>query len=529
MSSDISSDKSRSRSPVVPAGPADQPSKLDWIAVIGGIVGAFMAVLDIQITNASLQDIQGALSATVEEGSWISTSYLIAEVIVIPMSGWLAARFGLRPFILTATAAFTFFSLLCSFAWNLESMIVFRAFQGMAGGVLIPTAFTIISLKLPLSMRAKGMALFGITATFAPAIGPTLGGWLTAQFSWHYIFYINLPAGILMFILLSFGLQKGQADAKRATDWPGILTMAAGLGSLQYLLEEGQRKDWFTDPHIVLLTAFSVSSLALFIWRQLSAKEPLLQLRILGQSQFLVASIASAMLGLGLYGSVYLMPLYLARVQGYNALQIGEVIMWMGLPQLVLMPLVPKLMQWIDSKYLVATGFLLFALSSLLTSHLSLDMAHDQLIIPQLIRALGQPLIMVPMSLLAIQGIKPQDLPSASSLFNIFRNLGGAVGIALLATLVEHQYAVHLWHLSEQVNLFEPATVNVLQQLESVSQQSGQALAMLQRTLQREATIMAYNDAFSAVSLGLIGSATVLLLFIRPQPAGATSAPAAAH
>lgn len=481
---------------------------------MSAMLGAFMAVLDIQITNSSLKDIQGALSATLEEGSWISTSYLVAEIIMIPLTAWLVQLLSARRLAVWVSVGFLFSSLLCSFAWNLESMIVFRALQGFTGGALIPLAFTLTLIKLPEHHRAKGMALFAITATFAPSIGPTLGGWLTEGWGWEYIFYINIPPGLLMIAGLLYGLEKKPPhwELLKSTDYAGIVTLAMGLGCLQVFLEEGHRKDWLESTLIVQLGSVAVVSLILFVILQLSRPNPLINLGILRERNFGLTSIASLGMGLGLYGSIYLLPLYLAQIQNYNALQIGQVIMWMGIPQLFLIPLVPKLMKIIPPKLLCAAGFALFGLSSFASGALNPDFAGDQFHPIQIIRALGQPLIMVTVSLIATAYIQPQDAGSASSLFNILRNLGGAIGIALLATLLDSRAKIYFDYLREAVVPNNPA---VAERLASLTQQLGSeqaALGRLSEITHQQALIMAYNDAFHFVGIALAISMVAVLL-----------------
>ncbi len=481
---------------------------------MSAMLGAFMAVLDIQITNSSLKDIQGALSATLEEGSWISTSYLVAEIIMIPLTAWLVQLLSARRLAVWVSIGFLISSLLCSFAWSLESMIVFRAMQGFTGGALIPLAFTLTLIKLPDHHRAKGMALFAITATFAPSIGPTLGGWLTEGWGWEYIFYINIPPGLLMIAGLLYGLEKKPPhwELLKSTDYAGIVTLAMGLGCLQVFLEEGHRKDWLESTLIVQLGSVAAVSLVLFVILQLSRPNPLMNLGILRERNFGLTSIASLGMGLGLYGSIYLLPLYLAQIQNYNALQIGQVIMWMGIPQLFLIPLVPKLMKTIPPKLLCAAGFALFGLSSFASGALNPDFAGDQFHPIQIIRALGQPMIMVTISLIATAYIQPQDAGSASSLFNILRNLGGAIGIALLATLLDSRGKVYFDYLRESV---VPANPAVAERLAVLIQQLGSeqaALGRLSEITHQQAMIMAYNDAFHFVGIALAVSMVAVLL-----------------
>ncbi len=508
--------------------PEGEPSRRDWIAVMSAMLGAFMAVLDIQITNSSLKDIQGALSATLEEGSWISTSYLVAEIIMIPLTAWLVQLLSARRLAVWVSIGFLISSLLCSMAWSLESMIVFRALQGFTGGALIPLAFTMTLIKLPEHHRAKGMALFAITATFAPSIGPTLGGWLTENWGWEYIFYINVPPGLLMIAGLMYGLEKKAPhwELLKSTDYAGIVTLGLGLGCLQVFLEEGHRKDWLESQLIVGLGSVALISLILFVILQLSRDNPLINLRILRERNFGLTSISSVGLGLGLYGSIYLLPLYLAQIQNYNALQIGEVIMWMGIPQLFLIPLVPKLMKVISPKWLCALGFALFGAASFFSGVLNPDFAGPQFNQIQLIRALGQPMVMVTVSLIATAYIQPQDAGSASSLFNILRNLGGAIGIALLATLLDSRAKTYFDYLREAL---VPGNAAVDERLNLLTEQLGSqqaALAKLSEITHQQATIMAYNDAFHFVGLALAISMLAVLL-TRKLPAGATGG--AAH
>jgi DHA2 family multidrug resistance protein len=501
--------------------PAGEPTRRDWIAVMSVMLGAFMAVLDIQITNSSLKDIQGALSATLEEGSWISTSYLVAEIIMIPLTAWLVQLLSARRLAVWVSLGFLGASLLCSMAWSLESMIVFRALQGFTGGALIPLAFTLTLIKLPEHHRAKGMAMFAMTATFAPSIGPTIGGWLTENWGWQYIFYINIPPGLLMIAGLMYGLEKKEShwELLKSTDYMGILSLGVGLGCLQVFLEEGHRKDWLESNLIVSLGSIALFSLITFVIVQFSKPNPLINLRILGNRNFGLSSISSLGMGVGLYGSIYLLPLYLAQIQNYNALQIGEVIMWMGVPQLFLIPLVPKLMKFISPKWLCTLGFGLFGLASFSSGVLNPDFAGPQFNQIQIIRALGQPLIMVTISLIATAYILPQDAGSASSLFNILRNLGGAIGIALLATLLDARTKTYFDYLRESI---VPSNPQVAERMASMADRFGSdtaALGKMSEIVHQQASIMAYNDAFHFVGIAL-GISMIAVLLTKALPAG---------
>ena len=494
-----------------------------WIGVMGTILGAFMAVLDIQITNASLKDIQAALGATLEEGSWISTAYLDAEIVVIPLTGWLSQVFSVRRYILVNAAFFVFFSMCCAWAWNLNSMIVFRALQGLSGGILIPMAFTFLLTNLPPKKQPIGMAMFALTATFAPSIGPTLGGWLTENYGWQYVFYLNLIPGLLLLAAVWYAVAPTplKLELLKEGDWWGIISMAIGLGSLQVVLEEGSRKDWFSSDFIVRLTIIAAIFLSAFFWIELTRKRPFINLRLLTRRNFGLASIVNISLGVGLYGSVYILPLYLGQIQQYNAMQIGEVIMWAGVPQLFIVPMVPKLMQRIDMRLLIGIGVSFFAVSCFMNASMTHETGIDQLRWSQLVRALGQPLIMVPLSTIATAGMEKHEAGSASGLFNMMRNMGGSMGIAALATLVTQREQFHSNRLGESVSLYNPATQERINQMTQyfvsrgadLSVAKDQAIKVIDNLVRREAYVMAFNDCFYFVGIALLLSGIAILGF----------------
>jgi len=516
--------------PAAPATPA--VSAKTWIAVIGATLGAFMAVLNIQIVNASLADIQGAIGAGIDDGGWISTSYLIAEIVVIPLSGWLAQVFSIRIYLLTNAVLFLVLSAACALAQDLPQMIVLRAVQGFTGGVLIPMAFTLIITLLPRTKQPVGLALFALSATFAPAIGPTIGGYLTENFGWQYIFYVNLVPGAIMVGMLWYAL-----DAKpmklallREGDWAGIITMAIGLSALQTVLEEGNKDDWFGSPFIVKLSVIAATALTAFLIIELTAKKPLLNLRLLVRRNFGFGMLANFLLGVALYGSVFILPQYLARIQGYNAEQIGMVLAWTGLPQLVLIPLVPRLMQKFDARIIIGVGFVLFAASNFLNIYMTNDYAADQLLWPNVVRAIGQALVMAPLSAVATAGIEAENAGSASGLFNMMRNLGGAVGIALLQTLLTKREQYHSNVLMQSVSVFEQATRTRLEQLTQYFINHGvldradaahRAYVAIGHTVQKQAYIFAFSDTFYLLGMALI--VALIAVFFLKKP-GQTSA-----
>jgi DHA2 family multidrug resistance protein len=501
----------------------------EWIAIWGAMLGAFMAVLDIVITNVAINDIQGALSTTVDEASLISTSYLVPEIIMIPLSGWLMRTFSLRRFYLFSITLFTFSSLLCSFAWNLESMIVFRAMQGFGGGALIPLGFTVIMTTLPIEKRPMGMALFSLTATVAPALGPTLGGWLVSLYDWRYIFYLNIPAGVLMFAMLAFGLDKTKANWSllKEGDYTGILSMAVGFSTLVIMLERGRKENWFESNQILTLAIISCFSLMLFVYIELRKKNPLVNLRLFAQRDFLLGSGANALMGLGLLGPAFILPLYLANIHDFTSMQIGIVFMWMGLPQLLLVPLVPRLMRHFDARVVAAAGFAVFSISCFMTSNLSVDFGAEQLILPQLLRAIGQPLAMVPLTVITVQQIAQSDIPSASSLFNLTRKLGGAISIAWLATVLDSHTTIHFAHIGETVGAISDQTRTGLAELTQTLINQGvapleaqqKAFGLLVETIKREARILAFGDTMFLTGAGLALACVLVAPISKPSTA----------
>lgn len=498
-----------------------------WVAVVGSTLGAFMAVLNIQIVNASLADIQGAIGAGIDDGGWISTAYLIAEIVVIPLSAWLAKVFSVRTYLLVNAVLFLVFSMACAFAANLSQMIVLRAIQGFTGGVLIPMAFTIIITLLPKAKQPVGLALFALSATFAPAIGPTIGGYLTENWGWQYIFYVNLVPGAIMIAMLWFSLERApmQLNLLREGDWPGIATMAIGLAALQTVLEEGNKDDWFGSPYIVRLSVIAAVALSLFLVIELNTKKPLLNLRLLGRRNFGFGILANFLLGIALYGSVFILPVYLARIQGYNSEQIGMVLAWTGLPQLVLIPLVPRLMRRFDARLVIAVGFALFAASNFMNVHMTINTAADQLLWPNVVRAVGQALAFAPLSAVATAGIEQENAGSASALFNMMRNLGGAIGIAALQTFLTKREQFHSNILTNSVSLFEEATRNRIDRLTSyflshgisdVATAQHKAIIAVAARVKQQANIMAFSDTFYLLGIALIIALVATLLLKKP-------------
>jgi DHA2 family multidrug resistance protein len=526
----VSADRAQTNSApqMAPAVSAKTVSAKTWIAVFGATLGAFMAVLNIQIVNASLADIQGAIGAGIDDGGWISTSYLIAEIVVIPLSGWLAQVFSVRIYLLTNAVLFLILSVACAFAQDLPQMIALRAVQGFTGGVLIPLAFTLIITLLPKAKQPVGLALFALSATFAPAIGPTIGGYLTENWGWEYIFYVNLVPGAIMIGMLYISLESKpmKLSLLREGDWPGIITMAIGLAALQTVLEEGNKDDWFGSPFIVRLSIIAAVALAAFLWIELTTKKPLLNLRLLVRRNFGFGILANFLLGVALYGSVYILPVYLSRIQGYNAEQIGMVLAWTGLPQLFLIPLVPQLMKRFDARLIIGVGFMLFATSNFMNIFMTTNYAADQLFWPNIVRAIGQALVFAPLSAVATAGIEAENAGSASGLFNMMRNLGGAVGIAMLQTFLTKREQYHSNVLTQSVSLLEQATRTRIEQLTQYFMNHGvadhadaahRAVVAIGRIVQKQAYILAFSDTFYLLGVALIVALLAALLLKKPD------------
>jgi MFS transporter, DHA2 family, multidrug resistance protein len=499
---------------------SEKVSLRTWIAVLGTILGAFMAVLDIQITNASLREITGGIAATSEEASWVSTSYLIGEIITIPLTAWFGRVFGLRRYLLTNVLLFLLFSGLCGTATDLTQMIIYRALQGFTGGVLIPMAFTVVNTRLPPSKRALGLVLFGITATLAPAIGPYIGGLLTDSYGWPMVFYVNFVPGALMLaaILYAIDPQPLNLGLLWKGDWLGTIFMAIGLGSLIAFLEEGQNKDWFGSTFIQHCFLLAVVFIPLFIICELVSKHPIVNLRLLRVRNLALGSSINFLLGAGLYGSVFLLPQYLEQVQQYSAKQTGEAMILIGLPQLLVFPIVPRLMQRFDLRLLVFYGVLVFGGSCFLNIYMDPHFGGPQFQIANLIRALGQPFTIVPLSAIATAGLLREQQADGSAFFNIMRNLGGSVGTALLSTMITQREQFHDLRIGERVT---PYSIPVQQFLSSQTQHhfqnsgdpSGamqQAYRILQMSVQKSAFVMAFSECFLMIGVLLfIGSIAI--------------------
>ncbi len=499
------------------------------IAFLALVFGMFMAILDIQIVSASLSQIQAGLSAAPDEVSWVQTSYLIAEVIMIPMSGFLARALSTRVFFSICAGGFTIASALCATATSIEQMIVYRAFQGFIGGGMIPIAFAAAFTVFPREKQAMVTALVGLTVTLAPTIGPTVGGYLTELFSWHWLFLVNVIPGILATVICwtLVDFDKPEKGLLGRFDFVGLLFMALFLGSLEYVVEEGQKNDWFDDRGITMFATVSVVFCVLFFWRTLTVKTPIVDLYAYRDRNFAVGSVMTFVLGIGLFGLTYLYPLYLARIRGYDSLQIGETVFVTGLFMFLTAPIVGMLSRKVDPRRLIFLGLLGFAISAFELTPITQNWAFNELFFPQALRGVSLMMCMLPINSLALGTLPPDRVKNASGLFNLTRNLGGAVGLAAINTILQRRTDIHASQLSEHVGWGSSVAVERLSGMAaSLRPALGDAadLVALRRIggmVSQQAAVMAYADIFLLLAI-LFGS-MILLVPLVQRPRGAAA------
>ena len=486
------------------------------IAFMAMCFGMFMAFLDIQIVSSSLNDIQAGLAASGDEIPWVQTSYLIAEVVAIPLSGFLSRALGTRTLFSVAAAGFTFASFMCGFSTSINSMIVWRAVQGFIGGGMVPSVFAAIYTMFPKSRQAAITPLVGLIATLAPTIGPTVGGYITDTLSWHWLFFINVVPGIAVTIAAVTLIDFDEPDYSLLDhfDWWGLLTMAGFLGALEYVLEEGPRNDWLQDDTIFYAAIVSALSAVAFFWRVLTAKAPIVDLGAFANRNFAVGSMFSFVLGIGLYGLTYLYPVYLAQVRGYNSLMIGETLFVSGLAMFAVAPVVGRLAAKYDPRILLIGGFLLFALGTYQVHFLTKDWDFWELFWPQIFRGIGMMAAIVPITNVALGTLAPDRIKNASGLFNLMRNLGGAIGLAALNTGINDRMDLHLARLHDAANWARGPANDMLAALtlrfhDFGSNAQSMAMKQMMMMVRREALVMSFADVFLMLT-GLFVAVAVL-------------------
>jgi DHA2 family multidrug resistance protein len=517
--------------PGPPAAASERIAPRRLFAFLIMVFGMFMSILDIQIVSASLAEIQAGLSASSSEVSWVQTSYLIAEVIGIPLSGFLSRALGTRMLFAISASGFTFASLMCGFTSSIEQMIVWRAIQGFMGAGMIPTVFASAYTVFPRSKFHIVGPIIGLVATLAPTIGPTVGGYITDLMSWHWLFFINVVPGILITIgvLALVDFDEPNLELLDHFDWWGLLFMAGFLGSLEYVLEEGARNDWFNDDSVASFAVVCAVSSVLFFWRVLTAKEPIVDLRAFTNRNFALGCMFSFCVGIGLYGLTYLYPRYLAEIRGYSALMIGETLFVSGIAMFLSAPLVGRLMQKIDMRILIAVGLWLFAIGTWQMTWITRDFDFYELLWPQIFRGVGMMMAMVPINNIALGTLTPDRVKNASGLFNLTRNLGGALGLALINTVLDYRTDFHITRLHDKVTWGNAKAVETLdmltQKFQGLGNASLMAMKQLSQIVHRQAVVMSFGDSFFLLTLFYIGLSLFVVMLNKPaNPGGAPGA-----
>jgi MFS transporter, DHA2 family, multidrug resistance protein len=499
------------------------------IAFMAMCFGMFMALLDIQIVSASLNEIQAGLAASADEIPWVQTAYLIAEVVAIPLSGFLSRALGTRTLFAVSCAGFTFASFMCGLSSTIGTMIVWRAIQGFIGGGMIPTVFAAAYTIFPKSRQALVTPMIGLIATLAPTVGPTVGGYLTDAMSWHWLFFINIVPGIAVTVaaLTLIDFDKPDYALLDHFDWWGLFAMAGFLGALEYVLEEGPRYYWLQDETIASLAVLSAISAAAFFYRVFTARVPIVDLRAFGNRNFAVGSMFSFVLGIGLYGLTYLYPIYLAQVRGYNSLMIGETMFVSGVAMFLTAPIVGRLAAKYDPRFVLMGGFLLFAIGTFQMHFVTKDWDFWELFWPQIFRGVGLMCAMIPITNTALGTLAPDRVKNASGLFNLMRNLGGAIGLAAINTILNDRIDLHLTRLHDAANWSRGPATDMLANLTARFHDFGsnaQLMALKEMSLivRREATVMSFSDVFLLMTILFVALAALGLVMKRPTaPAGA--------
>ena len=486
--------------------------------------GMFMAVMDVQIVASSLSQIQGGLSASADEISWLQTSYLVAEIVTVPLSGMLSRLLSTRVLFAAAALGFVAASALCATATSLPQMILYRALQGLGSGSMIPLAWPVVYTRFRGPQLATLMVIVSLILNLSSTLGPTLGGFLTDTFSWHWLFLINIAPGIAVAttVWLTIDIDRPDTSLLRNFDLVGLPLMAVFLGCLEYVLEEGARWDWFADKTILTAGLVSATAGAFFFWRVLSYRQPIVDLLVFTNRNFSLGSFYTFLMGLGMYGSTWLIPLFLAQVRGFTALQIGETVVVSGLAQILMSPFSSPLARRVDLRLMMTVGLLLFALAMYLMAGLTNQASFAELFLPQALRGVAMMLCVIPANLITLGSIPQDKLKNAAGLYNVMRDLGGAIGLGLLGTVMNDRLHFHWNRLVEDINPARQAVQHFLEMQTNrfdtlITGDAGRAaMKLLGNSVQREALVLTYNDVL--LLLGTIFLAGLLLMPLVTTP-----------
>jgi DHA2 family multidrug resistance protein len=508
-----------------------------WIITITVITAALLELIDTTIVNVALPKIQGNLGATLEDVAWVVTGYAVANVIILPMSGWLGSFFGRKNYFLASIIIFTIASFLCGNSHSLSELVVFRILQGLAGGGLISTGQAILLETWPREQIGTATALFGLGAVVGPTVGPTIGGYITDHTTWQWIFYVNIPVGaVAAFFALTF-VRETPKDAKgKPIDWWGIALLAIAVGSLQTILEKGESEDWFSKPYILVLTIAAILGTILFIWRELSTDHPIVNFSIMRHRSFAVGMFTSFILGFGLYGSVFVFPVFCQNLLGFTAQQTGELLFPGGLCTIIMMPFIGKMLnKGIPAQFMATVGMFLFFVFTYMLSGSTLETGEVNVLIPLLIRGVGMALLFVPLTTLAISELKGPEVGQGTGLNNMMRQLGGSFGIAALTTIIHIRQGVHRSNLLSNINPYNDAFLQRLHFLEQAFMAKGKsaidathmAYSAIEGAVIKQSLLLTYNDAY--LISGLVMLFSIPLLYLQPFKKGKVSIPTDAH
>ena len=500
------------------------PSVRQRFGFVMALVGMFMAILDIQIVASSLNEIQAGVSATPDEISWVQTAYLIAEVIMIPLSGMLTRWLSTRLTFVISCLSFTFISIGCAMAHTIDQLIVLRAIQGFVGGAMIPIAYSISFSIFPSRIMGMVQAVIGMIATTAPSLGPTLGGYVTQHTSWHWLFLMNVIPGVIAStgVWMLLAIDKPNFSLFSKIDFRGLLYLALFLGPLEYVLEEGPGEDWFDSELIAGMTLLCITSAVLFLTRTLRSDFPIVDLRAFRNRNFSIGTGLGFIIGIALYGLVYLMPLFLGGVRHFNSLQIGEIMFVTGAAMFFTAPVAGRLSDKMDTRYLLTLGLLLVGTGSLMNAHLSAEAGFDEFFWPQVVRGMGLLMCIVTAARIALGTLPASEVSNAAGLFNVVRNLGGAVGLAAMDTIRDIRVDYHWNQLIPAVDTSRDTVIEQLQQMENlfsgaVSDPAAAAVAQMANRVLQQAEVLSFNDMF--LLLGALYLCAVPLMLLMRKPA----------